>query len=164
MTALCAILHSELWKHGFCYLICRGHRPTAGFCIAILLCSQAGWRVNICLSSSLTVFSFLQSGDIEIVNHKTRDTCQLKFSPYSYFSKDVPRKVNASTVMPGAVLMSYMTYLNLCDASTCWREMELTSQNSEVEVALHWSNFPCSCTNYSALKVGHIAASWCRFN
>ncbi|XP_056888506.1 oxysterol-binding protein 2 isoform X2 [Takifugu flavidus] len=34
-----------------------------------------------------------QSGDIEIVNHRTRDTCQLKFSPYSYFSKDVPRKV-----------------------------------------------------------------------
>lgn len=41
------------------------------------------------------VFAFLQSGDIEIVNHRTRDTCQLKFSPYSYFSKDVPRKVTA---------------------------------------------------------------------
>ncbi|KAG7279500.1 hypothetical protein CRUP_035886 [Coryphaenoides rupestris] len=34
-----------------------------------------------------------QSGDIEIVNHKTKDVCQLKFSPYSYFSRDVPRKV-----------------------------------------------------------------------
>ncbi|XP_037832327.1 oxysterol-binding protein 2 isoform X2 [Kryptolebias marmoratus] len=34
-----------------------------------------------------------QSGDIEIVNHKTKETCQLKFSPYSYFSRDVPRKV-----------------------------------------------------------------------
>ncbi|CAB1322004.1 unnamed protein product, partial [Coregonus sp. 'balchen'] len=34
-----------------------------------------------------------QSGDIEIVNHRTMETCQLKFSPYSYFSRDVPRKV-----------------------------------------------------------------------
>ncbi|XP_029998709.1 oxysterol-binding protein 2 isoform X1 [Sphaeramia orbicularis] len=34
-----------------------------------------------------------QSGDIEIVNNRTKDTCQLKFSPYSYFSRDVPRKV-----------------------------------------------------------------------
>nr|XP_029492927.1 oxysterol-binding protein 2-like [Oncorhynchus nerka] len=34
-----------------------------------------------------------QSGDIEIVNHRTKETCQLKFSPYSYFSREVPRKV-----------------------------------------------------------------------
>nr|XP_015828517.2 oxysterol-binding protein 2 isoform X1 [Nothobranchius furzeri] len=34
-----------------------------------------------------------QSGDIEILNHRTKETCQLKFSPYSYFSRDVPRKV-----------------------------------------------------------------------
>ncbi|XP_057687266.1 oxysterol-binding protein 2 isoform X2 [Corythoichthys intestinalis] len=34
-----------------------------------------------------------QSGDIEIVNHRTKETCQLKFSPYSYFSRDVARKV-----------------------------------------------------------------------
>ncbi|KAM8817085.1 oxysterol-binding protein 2 isoform 2-T2 [Rhynchonycteris naso] len=34
-----------------------------------------------------------QTGDIEIVNHKTKDRCQLKFLPYSYFSKEVARKV-----------------------------------------------------------------------
>ncbi|XP_077398788.1 oxysterol-binding protein 2 isoform X1 [Vanacampus margaritifer] len=34
-----------------------------------------------------------QSGDIDIVNTTTKDTCHLKFSPYSYFSRDVPRKV-----------------------------------------------------------------------
>ncbi|XP_076020167.1 oxysterol-binding protein 2 [Genypterus blacodes] len=34
-----------------------------------------------------------QSGDIEIVNNTTKDTCRLKFSPYSYFSREVPRKV-----------------------------------------------------------------------
>uniref|UniRef100_A0A3B5B711 Oxysterol-binding protein n=1 Tax=Stegastes partitus TaxID=144197 RepID=A0A3B5B711_9TELE len=34
-----------------------------------------------------------QSGDIDIVNTTTKDTCRLKFSPYSYFSREVPRKV-----------------------------------------------------------------------
>ncbi|KAM9446469.1 oxysterol-binding protein 2 isoform 2-T2 [Clarias gariepinus] len=34
-----------------------------------------------------------QSGDIDVVNHRTKETCQLKFSPYSYFSREVPRKV-----------------------------------------------------------------------
>ncbi|KAM6986880.1 oxysterol-binding protein 2 [Aplochiton taeniatus] len=34
-----------------------------------------------------------QSGDIDVVNHRTKDTCHLKFSPYSYFSRDAPRKV-----------------------------------------------------------------------
>lgn len=35
-----------------------------------------------------------QSGDIDIVNITTKDTCHLKFSPYSYFSREVPRKVS----------------------------------------------------------------------
>ncbi|XP_068176781.1 oxysterol-binding protein 1-like isoform X3 [Antennarius striatus] len=34
-----------------------------------------------------------QSGEIDLVNHKTGDRCHLKFAPYSYFSRDVPRKV-----------------------------------------------------------------------
>ncbi|XP_062373811.1 oxysterol-binding protein 1 isoform X2 [Sardina pilchardus] len=34
-----------------------------------------------------------QSGEIDIVNHKTGDRCHLKFAPYSYFSRDVARKV-----------------------------------------------------------------------
>ncbi|KAG8597958.1 hypothetical protein GDO81_002445 [Engystomops pustulosus] len=34
-----------------------------------------------------------QSGDIEITNYKTKDKCQLKFTPYSYFSRDIARKV-----------------------------------------------------------------------
>lgn len=37
---------------------------------------------------------FQQSGDIDIVNVTTKDTCRLKFSPYSYFSREVPRKVS----------------------------------------------------------------------
>ncbi|XP_061107322.1 oxysterol-binding protein 1-like isoform X1 [Conger conger] len=34
-----------------------------------------------------------QSGEIDIVNHQTGDRCHLKFAPYSYFSRDVARKV-----------------------------------------------------------------------
>ncbi|XP_077574822.1 oxysterol-binding protein 1-like [Stigmatopora nigra] len=34
-----------------------------------------------------------QSGEIDVLNHKTGDRCHLKFSPYSYFSRDVQRKV-----------------------------------------------------------------------
>ncbi|XP_015917026.1 oxysterol-binding protein 1 isoform X2 [Parasteatoda tepidariorum] len=32
-------------------------------------------------------------GEMEIVNHSTEDKCHLRFIPYSYFSREVPRKV-----------------------------------------------------------------------
>ena len=32
-------------------------------------------------------------GEMDIVNHKTKDVCHLKYFPYSYFSRDPPRKV-----------------------------------------------------------------------
>uniref|UniRef100_A0A8C6K5T7 Oxysterol-binding protein n=1 Tax=Nothobranchius furzeri TaxID=105023 RepID=A0A8C6K5T7_NOTFU len=34
-----------------------------------------------------------QSGEIDVVNHTTGDRCHLKFAPYSYFSRDIARKV-----------------------------------------------------------------------
>ncbi|XP_062865147.1 oxysterol-binding protein 1 isoform X2 [Trichomycterus rosablanca] len=34
-----------------------------------------------------------QSGEIDVINHRTGDRCHLKFVPYSYFSRDVARKV-----------------------------------------------------------------------
>ena len=30
---------------------------------------------------------------MDIINHTNKDVCKLKYFPYSYFSKDVPRKV-----------------------------------------------------------------------
>lgn len=33
-------------------------------------------------------------GDMEIVNHGTGDKCVVKFFPYSYFSRETPRKVS----------------------------------------------------------------------
>lgn len=35
-------------------------------------------------------------GDLNIVNHSTGDQCHLKFIPYSYFSRETPRKVSFS--------------------------------------------------------------------
>ncbi|KAI4905810.1 hypothetical protein NFI96_017015 [Prochilodus magdalenae] len=35
----------------------------------------------------------LESGEIDVINHRTGDRCHLKFAPYSYFSRDVARKV-----------------------------------------------------------------------
>ncbi|XP_020648004.3 oxysterol-binding protein 1 [Pogona vitticeps] len=39
-----------------------------------------------------------QSGEIEILNHKTGEKCILKFVPYSYFSRDVARKVTGEVL------------------------------------------------------------------
>lgn len=52
------------------------------------------WGV-LCVSHLFPVL--WQSGDIDIVNITTKDTCRLKFSPYSYFSREVPRKVSLLT-------------------------------------------------------------------
>uniref|UniRef100_A0A672QNZ6 Oxysterol binding protein 2 n=1 Tax=Sinocyclocheilus grahami TaxID=75366 RepID=A0A672QNZ6_SINGR len=48
-----------------------------------------------------------QSGDIIIMNHRNKDKCHLKFSPYSYFSRDVPRKVTG-IVMDGEGCAHYI--------------------------------------------------------
>uniref|UniRef100_A0A452UN30 Oxysterol-binding protein n=1 Tax=Ursus maritimus TaxID=29073 RepID=A0A452UN30_URSMA len=67
---------------------------------AIHLEFQASGNHYVWRKSTSTVHNIIvgklwidQTGDIEIVNHKTQDRCQLKFLPYSYFSKDVARKV-----------------------------------------------------------------------
>lgn len=78
---------------------------SGGFTLTVL--THCETRCDMFTGSNVIVLSFLlsfcifcvsvfvQSGDIEIVNHRTKETCQLKFSPYSYFSRDVPRKVNS---------------------------------------------------------------------
>lgn len=55
-----------------------------------------GWKCLHSVSgfpSSLLFLFPLQSGEIDVVNHTTGDRCHLKFAPYSYFSRDVARKV-----------------------------------------------------------------------
>ncbi|XP_044514819.1 oxysterol-binding protein 2 [Gracilinanus agilis] len=67
---------------------------------AIHLEFQASGNHYIWRKSTSTVHNIIvgklwidQTGDIEIINHKTKDKCLLKFTPYSYFSKDYTRKV-----------------------------------------------------------------------
>lgn len=61
-------------------------------------CPKQYLSVRLCLNHETSVFFLFscswQSGDIDIVNNTTKDTCRLKFSPYSYFSREVPRKVS----------------------------------------------------------------------
>uniref|UniRef100_H0X1M7 Oxysterol-binding protein n=1 Tax=Otolemur garnettii TaxID=30611 RepID=H0X1M7_OTOGA len=68
---------------------------------AIHLEFQASGNHYVWRKSTSTVHNIIvgklwidQSGDIEIVNHKTNDRCQMKFLPYSYFSKEAARKVS----------------------------------------------------------------------
>uniref|UniRef100_A0A4X1V6H4 Oxysterol-binding protein n=1 Tax=Sus scrofa TaxID=9823 RepID=A0A4X1V6H4_PIG len=67
---------------------------------AIHLEFQASGNHYVWRKSTSTVHNIIvgklwidQTGDIEIVNHRTKDRCQLKFLPYSYFSKEMARKV-----------------------------------------------------------------------
>ncbi|XP_072456027.1 oxysterol-binding protein 2 isoform X3 [Notamacropus eugenii] len=67
---------------------------------AIHLEFQASGNHYIWRKSTSTVHNIIvgklwidQTGDIEIINHKTKDKCLLKFTPYSYFSKEYTRKV-----------------------------------------------------------------------
>jgi hypothetical protein len=60
---------------------------------------------------------------MDIINHTTKDVCKLKYFPYSYFSKDVPRKVTgvvtdvngqARWVLTGKIKHSFFPRLYLC--------------------------------------------------
>ncbi|KAF3852453.1 hypothetical protein F7725_005808 [Dissostichus mawsoni] len=70
------------------------HHPPAAAHHAL---SEKGWtlRQEITLASKFRgkYLSIMPLGEIDVVNHKTGDRCHLKFAPYSYFSRDVPRKV-----------------------------------------------------------------------
>jgi len=68
--------------------------------IAHLLFSRGGghytWR-----KVSTTVHNIIvgrlwvdNHGEMDITNHKTGDICHLKYAPYSYFSREMPHKVN----------------------------------------------------------------------
>uniref|UniRef100_H3A5E0 Oxysterol-binding protein n=1 Tax=Latimeria chalumnae TaxID=7897 RepID=H3A5E0_LATCH len=59
-----------------------------------------------------------QSGEIDIVNHKTGDQCHLKFAPYSYFSRDVARKLHGG-VEKKKKKKKKMVNLVLLKASLC---------------------------------------------
>ncbi|XP_045136068.1 oxysterol-binding protein 1-like isoform X6 [Portunus trituberculatus] len=48
-------------------------------------------------------------GEMEIVNHQTGDKCCLKFIPYSYFSRETPKKVTGYVVDSEGTLKWFIT-------------------------------------------------------
>ncbi|XP_049644736.1 oxysterol-binding protein 2 isoform X2 [Suncus etruscus] len=73
-----------------------------------------------------------QSGDIEIVNHKTNDRCQLKFLPYSYFSKDVARKVTG-VVSDSLGKAHYVLSGSWDEQMECAKIMQSSASSTSVE-------------------------------
>ncbi|XP_007437716.1 oxysterol-binding protein 2-like, partial [Python bivittatus] len=73
-----------------------------------------------------------QSGDIEILNHKSKDKCQLKFTPYSYFSRDVPRKVTG-VVMDADGTEHYVMSGTWDEKMECSKIMQSSQGNSSSE-------------------------------
>lgn len=53
-----------------------------------------------------------QSGEIDIVNHTTGDRCHLKFAPYSYFSRDVARKVRKKRKRLDVFISSFLFFFS----------------------------------------------------
>ncbi|XP_058013985.1 oxysterol-binding protein 2 isoform X2 [Ahaetulla prasina] len=70
-----------------------------------------------------------QSGDIEILNHKSKDKCHLKFTPYSYFSRDIPRKVTG-VVMDADGNERYVMSGTWDEKMECSKIIEATQGNS----------------------------------
>uniref|UniRef100_A0A8C6YC35 Oxysterol-binding protein n=1 Tax=Naja naja TaxID=35670 RepID=A0A8C6YC35_NAJNA len=70
-----------------------------------------------------------QSGDIEILNHKSKDKCHLKFTPYSYFSRDIPRKVTG-VVMDADGNERYVMSGTWDEKMECSKVIEATSASS----------------------------------
>ncbi|XP_034953421.1 oxysterol-binding protein 2 [Zootoca vivipara] len=73
-----------------------------------------------------------QSGDIEIINYKSKDKCQLKFTPYSYFSRDVPRKVTG-LVMDAEGTSHYVMSGTWDEKMECSKIVQSTQGNGSSE-------------------------------
>lgn len=77
---------------------------------------------NICsvafhfIHKLICVFLSIQSGEIDVVNHRTGDRCHLKFAPYSYFSRDVARKVSHWRLSPRMQTCQFcpLSFFTLC--------------------------------------------------
>ena len=47
-------------------------------------------------------------GEMKIINHKTGDTCHLTFHPYSYFSRDILKKVCSLSHNWNGIILSFI--------------------------------------------------------
>lgn len=67
------------------------------------------------------------------MNHKTKDRCQLKFVPYSYFSKEAARKVTRAT----ACNLTPWAQSRLCANVSC-RCLQVTGVVSDSQGKAHY--------------------------
>uniref|UniRef100_A0A670JGT0 Oxysterol-binding protein n=1 Tax=Podarcis muralis TaxID=64176 RepID=A0A670JGT0_PODMU len=82
-----------------------------------------------------------QSGDIEIINYKSKDKCQLKFTPYSYFSRDVPRKVTG-LVMDAEGTSHYVMSGTWDEKMECSKIVQSSQGNGSSEGKVLWQKYP----------------------
>jgi hypothetical protein len=66
-------------------------------------------------------------GEMDIINHTTDDKCHLKFIPYSYFSRDVPRKVSTSQPSHFRIFVVVVTRDGLLISAVSGRNLNKTS-------------------------------------
>ena len=97
-----------------------------------------GLDLNLLISSSSSSPSPPQSGEIEIVNHKTGDKCNLKFVPYSYFSRDVARKVRVRGGWAGAVGRAGLLVTLECPNSGCPLSRQVTGEVMDPAGKVHF--------------------------
>ena len=85
-------------------------------------CFNSIRRFCVCVQVTTTVHNIIvgklwidNHGEMEIVNHGTGDRCTVKFIPYSYFSRETPKRVSDSdssssdkthdTLVPSLILL-----------------------------------------------------------
>ncbi|OTF77643.1 oxysterol-binding protein 1-like protein, partial [Euroglyphus maynei] len=72
-------------------------------------------------------------GEMKIVNHKTGDSCHLTFHPYSYFSRETPKKVTGVVLSKDQKIKWVLngTWDNKMDACKVINPTQLTSKSSK---------------------------------
>lgn len=98
---------------------------------------------------SLSIPSF-QSGEIDVVNHRTGDRCHLKFAPYSYFSRDVPRKVGFSHVSFFYVIVLTVYKTRFSKKIEMLRVIGLNVPKNNYRFFYEWIGFPAAINSINS--------------
>lgn len=81
-----------------------------------------------------------QSGESDFVNHVTGDKCKITFFPYSYFSRDVPRKVSGTVIDKDG--NERFSVFGTWDAAMKYKKIDKITPKSQQETLMLWQKFP----------------------
>nr|XP_039252135.1 oxysterol-binding protein 1-like isoform X1 [Styela clava] len=81
-----------------------------------------------------------QSGESNIVNHVTDDKCKITFFPYSYFSRDTPRKISGFVIDKDG--NERFQVFGTWDASVKCKKVDKATPKSQQNVTLLWQKYP----------------------